>query len=711
LRDSRAAQFRWAAGIALGLILAFASPASAATINVTTATDQYVAGAPCSLREALYSVTFNNATGNGCTSGEAAAMDTIVLQATTYNLNVGGPGENIGLEGDLDFRGGGPVTLRGQGSAMTTIDPANDRAIEFIGPVAPPRYSLTIDDLTITGGTVTGGGGAVSVGNHADLTITDSVISMSAATSFGGGIFVNDSDPTLTIERSVIGPGNAAPTGGGIFARNLALRDSLITGNVADGGAGLGRGGGIYSDSDATIERTTIEQNEASTEGGGLWLSPDSGEAVVLRLSRVNQNDVDAPSPGPTTGIVGAGVFTVGAVTIDRSRIQFNDITTADATDVATGAGVANYGDLTMRETTVNGNTALMSPADGRGGGISNNGSAALVNVTLSGNSAGSVGGGFRQGPGATAASLAFATIKGNTADGVTDAFWFEGVADVSLRNSIIDNGAGACQFTADVASQGNNLDAGSSCLTGMVTGDAINSSPQLGALMNNGGPEAGSAGDSTSLATHALAATSPAVDRVAPAACTDGSAAVTADERGYQRPGGARCDSGAYERTVCLGTVLDAQPAIIGTAAANTLNGTSGADLILAGAGNDRILPKGGNDKVCGGPGTDTVSFAGGAAVVGTPTSIVGQGTDSMESVENLTGSSFADRLAGSALANVLLGGGGNDRLLGLAGNDRLFGKAGRDRLRGGGGRDVCNGGKGRDRRAKGCERVRKIP
>ena len=93
----------------------------------------------------------------------------------------------------------------------------------------------------------------------------------------------------------------------------------------------------------------------------------------------------------------------------------------------------------------------------------------------------------------------------------------------------------------------------------------------------------------------------------------------------------------------------------VAGTDAAEVLRGSPFADVIRGERGNDRILGLGGKDVICGGKGKDLVN--------------------------------------------------------GGAGKDVLAGDAGRDRLVGGKGSDRCSGGKSRDRRARGCERVTKIP
>jgi Ca2+-binding RTX toxin-like protein len=99
---------------------------------------------------------------------------------------------------------------------------------------------------------------------------------------------------------------------------------------------------------------------------------------------------------------------------------------------------------------------------------------------------------------------------------------------------------------------------------------------------------------------------------------------------------------------------------AIVGTAAADTINGTARSDVILGRAGNDLLRGLAGSDCLYGETGSD-----------------------------RLRGGSGADRLLGGAGADRLEGESGNDRMSGEAGSDRLTDRSGRDRFSGGAGND----------------------
>src|ERR1051326_4443643 len=90
----------------LSVLITLARLAEAATINVTTTTDEIAANRLCSLREAIRAANLNAAIG-GCPAG--TGFDHIVIPAGTYHLTIPGAGEIDDLSGDLAIRS--PLSL------------------------------------------------------------------------------------------------------------------------------------------------------------------------------------------------------------------------------------------------------------------------------------------------------------------------------------------------------------------------------------------------------------------------------------------------------------------------------------------------------------------------------------------------------------------------------------------------------------------------
>jgi CSLREA domain-containing protein len=200
------------------------------------------------------------------------------------------------------------------------------------------------------------------------------------------------------------------------------------------------------------------------------------------------------------TAVLGGGIYSEGTLTVERSLIQAND---AEESAAPHGGGVTvNGGAATLTNTTISGNGA-----DGSGGGlhVTGGGAVALQNVTLAENAAGAAT------PGHAIYQQSGIVTATNTLIALTE--------------------AGACRLTATIVwTAGMVQGADTSC--GAADGNlAVGVDPLVSFLDDNGGPTA----------TYALQAGSPAID-------TGAGECPATDQRGYTRPAGSDCDIGAYE-------------------------------------------------------------------------------------------------------------------------------------------------------------------
>lgn len=546
--------------IAVALLIAgmvtSAAPVRAADITVNTTDDELNADGDCSLREAITAAN-TDAAVDACTAGSGA--DTITLGAGVYALSLGPAGDDSAATGDLDITD--DLTIVGLGSDGTTdVDgTALDRVFHVVGTPTVViteltirngltgaggggvrnEGTLTLDRVGLTGNQGFNGGALQTVGdttvsnsflqqNTADqdggaishtvgtLTVTDSTFFDNLAVRFGGAIL---NSATALLTDVSIDTNNAGDDGGAIYNSG----EATLTGvQIASGNTGIGDGGGLFNEAGGTLTLTnaTIGGN-FSYAGAGI---ANEG-TLVMTDSAVTNND--ANDPGPLFG-GGGGIQNVGGdVTITGSTIANN-------TSEGTGAGINNFGGLTVTDSAVTDNTT-----DVAGGGIYNQQTATLKNVTISTNSSGA-GGGLDNINGAET-TLTNVTIARNNENGIVNAIGVPGEAEAGVVNAVntivSDNGPADCSGEP-LASAGHNLDSDDTC--GLAAaGDLPAASPQLQALALNapGATE-----------THALTATSPAVDAGAAAACP------SADQRGVSRPqdgdvdGTAACDIGAYE-------------------------------------------------------------------------------------------------------------------------------------------------------------------
>lgn len=317
----------------------------------------------------------------------------------------------------------------------------------------------------------------------------------------------------------------------------------------------------------------------ALADGGCSTITFDvtlDGQTIALTSGPLTiSHDVDIQGPGADQLTVarstGAAAFRVFEVAPGTVRISGLTISGGLITDDA-GGGLANYGVLTLTESTVSGNQAVggavlnlgtlritkSTISGNEGGGIQNEHVLELTQSTISANVPYSLGAGFgidnysnatltvinstiSGNTGGIRAGLSnpivsHSTISGNTDFGIALAY-----SSTTLRNTVVaGNGSANCNITVggSILDAGYNLEDGTSCGFSVANNSLPDTDPLLAPLGDNGGPTL----------THALLVGSPAIDA---GTCTGPSGAdVTEDQRGISRPqpAGGDCDIGAFE-------------------------------------------------------------------------------------------------------------------------------------------------------------------
>ncbi len=281
----------------------------------------------------------------------------------------------------------------------------------------------------------------------------------------------------------------------------------------------------------AKISKLTLGNGStAGGGGGGIYIASGAKltlTQVVVRVNRAN---------------LGGGIMNQGTLVLNQSKLSENQSETR-------AGGLDNLGTATVKNSTISQNTA-----GGSGGGIFNEygQTLTLVNSTVSGNIAVGLGGGIRTDT--TGLTYLFnVTIAKNRAGMYTLGGGISANGHTFLRNTILDgNKVSTDTFPyfdfsdceGNVLSFDYNL-VSKDCGFSPQPFDLVDTSAQLGALADNGGPTQ----------THALQPNSPAIDHIAPSSCVDEKGnALTADQRGLTRPvdgdgnGSTRCDIGAFE-------------------------------------------------------------------------------------------------------------------------------------------------------------------
>lgn len=299
---------------------------------------------------------------------EDASPDSVIV----FDADVFSSPQTITLDGQLFLDKN--LTIEGPGRDQLILD-ANgvSRIFELAEGV-----SVTLSDMTISGGLTSDRGGAIFMQPSSNLTMRDCRLAGNRATIHGGAILNDGGTLTMTncslegnladinggaihnfgsaaktnLDNVVLEGNRAGVSGGGVlnFEGIVTLKNSNIRNNQAE------NGGAVYNLGTLTVDNSLFESNQATFNGGGIY---NIAELHIKNKSKFIKNI--APSNG---GAIYN--FENGVVTLEESLIgdQAADANTADS-----GAGIYNFmGKLSMSSGSIRHNMAT-----GSGGGIYNN--------------------------------------------------------------------------------------------------------------------------------------------------------------------------------------------------------------------------------------------------------------------------------------------------------------------------------------------------
>ncbi|MGE3806572.1 MAG: choice-of-anchor Q domain-containing protein, partial [Gemmataceae bacterium] len=268
-----------------------------ATIVVDTLTDEFdgnISAGNLSLREAIYLANLD------------ADVNTITFQAGlsgTSFLNYGDP--SIATSMNIVGPGADVISISGNGG---------QRIFNIDGP---GTLTVTISGLHLFDGYTTGNGGAINITDE-NVTLDGLYIQRNTAVGNGGGVRVQSG--SLTILNSTLTENHAGAIGGAIRAgagsgKTLVIRNSTISGNIADGA-----GGGISTALVTTIENSSIVNNIADLDNTG---GADIGGGIDVQAAGTNilRNTIVASNVQSTTAadVVGTWQTIYSFVGIDTN--------------------------------------------------------------------------------------------------------------------------------------------------------------------------------------------------------------------------------------------------------------------------------------------------------------------------------------------------------------------------------------------------------
>jgi len=455
-------------------------------------------------------LTIDGAAAAGLTISGNNASRVINVQSlvnfTLKNVTVA----NGRLTGTDEPTGAGAGILGGSNSTLTIDHCAfNNNVAGFGGAIYTGfQSSNTVTNSTFNGndGTLAGserGAGAIATKSAGSLTVTDCKFTNNRGINGGA---INNLLGTLTVENSIFTNNDSRPGGPlGTAATNYTrgYGGAIYTDGANASGPGFTHGpvGGTI-----TIRNSQFEGNTGAGQGGGLFLFVYNPDKVIVEDCTIANNSVIKDAKGDALG---------GGVRIGNGDVTVRDTTVDNNSALVQGGGfwVGNSATLTIANSTFSGNQATNTNALG-GAIVLNNGSnpTTITNSTFAYNHAGFQGGAF-WGGGATT-TLKNTIVAYNTAANGGNPWNIK-----QHTGTQFTDGGGNIQWPQKNPSDPSDIN---------VTASVKLADPLLGPLQNNGGPTF----------THALLAGSPAINA--------GLAGETLDQRGVTR---VNTDIGAFEQ------------------------------------------------------------------------------------------------------------------------------------------------------------------
>ena len=254
------------------------------------------------------------------------------------------------------------LKIIGEGSGATISANSKGRVLYVKGGT-----SVTVENVTLTGGNTNQDGGGVHVEQGGSLTLkSGTIITGNTTSTNGGGIYC---DGTLTMKGGTISANNINGKGKGVYIDghgSFTMDDGSISSNISSNASG----GGVYTCGTFTMNGGTISANQA-TEGNGVNVA---GGTFTMNDGSISANTGSANS--------GAVCVQIGAVfTMEDGSISGNLLTGG----VSISGNSSSGGTFNMRGGTISGNTAT---SNGGGVDVGNGATFNMTDGTIKGNSA-----------------------------------------------------------------------------------------------------------------------------------------------------------------------------------------------------------------------------------------------------------------------------------------------------------------------------------
>ena len=398
----------------------------------------------------------------GCAElASATEPNTIIIAGTLKGAqSISG----TSVPSDLSLKGYKTATSSAKIDAGGTTDAGSALTVNKSG------LTVTITDLTITGGNAENGGGInIAAGT---VTLTNGANILGNQATNGGGVYLAGSGSTLYMKgTSVIGDKNEFTVSGSSINLSPTSQTGSGCANKADNGGGIYcNGGNVYVGCDSTGSTSTFTLSSAggvrrnfASYGGGVYIG---GGIFMTGSGQISYN----------YAYKGAGIYTaaatghkiLGSVNINNNKtgdeggglyiasgstVSMSGSAKITKNNAVSGGGVAIYGTFNMSSGTIGGDSSESGNTSSSGGGVDISvensspypaGTFNMTGGTISYNSCGNNGGGIAIGSrtksGTTyngTANISGGIISNNKASSNGGAILQDGILNISGDVSI----------------------------------------------------------------------------------------------------------------------------------------------------------------------------------------------------------------------------------------------------------------------------------
>jgi len=290
--------------------------------------------------------------------------------------------------------GANTITLAAKTTSPYVLTAANNSTYGATGlPAIAANDNLTIvgNGDTIERSTVTGTPDfrLLEVASGGSLTMENLTLQGGYdASGYGGGAIYNQG--TLVLNDVTVQDNHASSFGGGIYSDlssvTLLEGGTIVQKNIANAFGGGGAGGGLYCVNGAmvTVTNTTLDNNSAAYSGSGGSLYVDGGN-VSLSNDTIESN----------SAFLGGGLFVNGSTAPATVTLSYDTVESNNATEVkgfsAGGALYVDGANVTLSNDTLESNKA----GDGGGLYVTGGSNVTLANDAVESNTTTGDGGGL----------------------------------------------------------------------------------------------------------------------------------------------------------------------------------------------------------------------------------------------------------------------------------------------------------------------------